>query len=143
MQQKIFTLAPELQNDCYYIADLALSQLLLFNNANFPSLILVPRVNHVTEIYELKPELQHQLIQEIAAISKMLKKLYSCDKINVAAIGNKVAQLHIHIVARFKTDVVWPNPVWGLPTKPYPENGAKEFIDKVTSELPNYLPLVN
>ena len=143
MQNQIFTLAPELQNDCNYIADLAVSQLLLFNNANFPSLILVPRVNNATEIYELKPELQHQLINEITAISKLLKRLFSCDKINVAAIGNKVEQLHIHIVARFKTDAVWPHPVWGLPTKPYPEHGAKEFIAKITRELPNYLPLVN
>lgn len=143
MQNKIFILATELENDSYYIAELALSRLLLFNNANFPSLILVPRVNNVTEIFELKPELQHQLIDEITAVSKMLKRLYSCDKINVAAIGNKVEQLHIHIVARFKTDSVWPHPVWGLPTKPYPEEGAKEFVKKIKNELPKYLPLVN
>ena len=143
MQNQIFTLATELQDDSYYIADLALSQLLLFNNVNFPSLILVPKVNNVVEIFELKPELQHQLIDEITAISKMLKKLYSCDKVNIAAIGNKVAQLHIHVVARFKTDSVWPHPVWGLPTKPYLENRAKEFINKIQNELPKYLSSVN
>ncbi|MAZ39981.1 MAG: hypothetical protein CMF49_07650 [Legionellales bacterium] len=143
MENEPFILAPELQQDCFFIADLALSQLLLYNNVDFPWLILVPRVNHVTEIFELTDELQDQLIEETSQVSRLLKQLYACDKINVAAIGNQVPQLHVHIIARFKTDSAWPSPVWGLPSRAYNNKAACEIIQKINAELSHYLPAIN
>lgn len=143
MQNTTFTLAPEFVHDCFHIAELPLSELMLFDNANFPSLILIPRIANVSELFDLSEILRYELMDEICLTSQLLKSLFSCDKINVAAIGNKVAQLHIHIVARFKTDVVWPNPVWGLPTKPYTEQAAKEFVAKAQKRLPDFLPKKN
>jgi len=139
----IFILAPELQNDCFFIADLALSQLLLLDNVNFPWLILVPRVNDIMEIFELPRELQDQFIEEVSQVSKLLKTIYACDKINIGAIGNHVPQLHMHIIARFKTDAAWPAPVWGLETQPYSKAAVHEFIEKIRIELVNYLPPIN
>lgn len=139
----IFILAPELQNDCFFIADLALSQLLLYNNAKFPWLILVPRVNHVTEFFHLSLDFQAEFIQEVSQVSKLLKVIYACDKINVAAIGNQVPQLHMHIIARFKTDSAWPLTVWGTETSPYTEKAARELIETVLAELPTFLPAIN
>jgi len=142
-ENDIFMLAPELQQDCLFIADLALSQLLLFNNVNYPWLILVPRLNNVTELFELPRELQDQLIEETSQVSKLLKQLYACDKVNVASIGNQVPQLHMHIIARFKTDDAWPSPVWGLPTRAYSDKAALEIIEVIRAELSNYLPAIN
>ena len=142
-ENDIFMLAPELQQDCFFIADLALSQLLLFNNVNYPWLILVPRLNNVTELFELPRELQDQLIEETSQVSKLLKQLYACDKINVATIGNQVPQLHMHVIARFKTDDAWPSPVWGLPARAYSDKAAHEIIEMIRAELSNYLPAIN
>lgn len=108
-----FKLDPKLASDCFTLGELSLSRLLLMNNALLPWFILVPRVT-VKEIYQLQEEQQHLLLQEINALSVFAQTIFKADKLNVAAIGNIVSQLHIHIVARKTIDCCWPGVVWGV-----------------------------
>jgi len=115
-----FTLDPQLQRDTVAIGDLPGSRVLLMNDANFPWLIVVPRQAGATEIFDLDDGARSQVMRELALLAQMLKELTGCDKINIAAIGNVVPQLHVHIVARRRDDAAWPRPVWGaLPPRPY------------------------
>jgi diadenosine tetraphosphate (Ap4A) HIT family hydrolase len=115
----MFTLHPQLERDTFFVTDLSLSRVLLVNNQNFPWLMLVPCVADIKEIIELTHLQQHQLIDEIAKASEVMKILYNPDKLNVAAIGNQVPQLHVHVIARFTKDLAWPHPVWGGKLQPY------------------------
>jgi diadenosine tetraphosphate (Ap4A) HIT family hydrolase len=108
-----WSLHPQLEQDTETIGDLALSRLLVSNDANYPWLLLVPRRPGAGEIIDLDAADQRQLMTEIAAVSAALKAVTTCDKLNVAAIGNVVPQLHVHIVARRRDDPAWPKPVWG------------------------------
>ncbi|WP_462176492.1 HIT domain-containing protein [Pseudoalteromonas gelatinilytica] len=115
-----FSLAPELQRDCIELADWPLCKVLLMNDSQYPWFILVPRVAGVKEIIDLSEELQITLLQESGKLSKLLQQVFNPDKLNVAALGNMVPQLHVHHIARFTTDAAWPAPIWGkLPTVPY------------------------
>jgi diadenosine tetraphosphate (Ap4A) HIT family hydrolase len=109
-----------LQEETVEIISLALSRVLLMNDASFPWLILVPEREDIQEIHELGGGERSILIEEIAAASKIMQRLYSPDKINIGALGNLVPQLHIHIIGRFRSDRSWPGPVWGSgPGNPY------------------------
>jgi diadenosine tetraphosphate (Ap4A) HIT family hydrolase len=108
-----FKLDSRLENDSFYVCDLALSQLRLINDEQFIWLVLVPKVEGVQEIIDLSQEQQAQLWQESACLSSALREGFAPDKLNVAALGNIVAQLHMHHICRFKNDVAWPAPVWG------------------------------
>jgi diadenosine tetraphosphate (Ap4A) HIT family hydrolase len=108
-----WSLHPQLAQDTDTIGDLALSRLLVSNDANYPWLLLVPRRPGASEIIDLDAADQRQLMAEIATVSQALRAVTLCDKLNVAAIGNMVPQLHVHIVARRRDDVAWPKPVWG------------------------------
>ena len=122
---------PQIEADSVFVRDLPLCQLRLQNQSLLPWLLLVPRRAEV-EIYQLPASDQVQLTQEIALASKVLTELFGPDKINVAALGNVVPQLHVHIVGRFKNDAAWPKPVWGnLPNEPY---GVDE-LDAMVSKL--------
>jgi diadenosine tetraphosphate (Ap4A) HIT family hydrolase len=115
-----FTLDPQLERDTVAIGDLPGSRVLLMNDANFPWLIVVPRQAGATEIFDLDDGARSQVMRELALLAQMLKDLTGCDKINIAAIGNMVPQLHVHVVARRRDDAAWPRPVWGaLPPCPY------------------------
>ena len=115
-----FSLAPELQRDCIELADWPLCKVLLMNDSQYPWFILVPREAGLKEIIDLCEEQQVTLLRESAKLSKLLQQVFNPDKLNVAALGNMVPQLHIHHIARFKTDAAWPAPVWGkLPAVPY------------------------
>ena len=115
-----FSLAPELQRDCIELADWPLCKVLLMNDSQYPWFILVPRVAGVKEIIDLSEELQITLLQESGKLSKLLQQVFKPDKLNVAALGNMVPQLHVHHIARFTTDAAWPAPIWGkLPAVPY------------------------
>ena len=115
-----FSLAPELQRDCIELADWPLCKVLLMNDSQYPWFILVPRVAGVKEIIDLSEELQITLLQESGKLSKLLQQVFNPDKLNVAALGNMVPQLHVHHIARFTVDAAWPTPVWGkLPAVPY------------------------
>ena len=99
-----WTLHPQLEADTSTIGDLALSRLLLANDANYPWLLLVPRCTGASEIIDLSESDQNQLAAEIAAASRALKAVAPCDKLNVAALGNVVPQLHVHVIARCRGD---------------------------------------
>ena len=103
------------------VADLPLSRVMLANDARFPWLMLIPRRANMHELFDLSAAEQGTLMREITAVSRMLKELTKADKINVEAIGNATPQLHVHVVARYKTDSQWPDGVqWGDP-QPYTE----------------------
>jgi diadenosine tetraphosphate (Ap4A) HIT family hydrolase len=130
-----WSLHSQLAADTVPVCDLALSRLLAMNDANFPWLILVPRRADAIEIIDLGDE-QVQLMDELALVSRALKDETRCDKLNVAAIGNVVPQLHIHIVARRKGDAVWPKPVWGaLPRRDYEADAMNRFITAIRGRV--------
>lgn len=108
-----FALHPQLERDTTPLGDLPLSRVLIINDANYPWLLLVPRRAGAVEVIDLDEVERAQLMSEIALASRALKEVTECDKLNVAALGNAVPQLHVHIIARRKTDKAWPKPVWG------------------------------
>ena len=109
-----FTLHKQLEADTTFITDLPLSRVLLINDSHYPWIVLVPRRTDATEIYKLSSEDQTQLLKESTQTCKVMEALFEPDKMNVAAIGNIVPQLHLHHVARFTSDIAWPAPVWGF-----------------------------
>jgi diadenosine tetraphosphate (Ap4A) HIT family hydrolase len=111
-----WALHPQLEADTVLVGELALSRLLLANDANYPWLILVPRCEGVSEIIDLDEAGQAELTREIALVCRALKAVTPCDKLNVAALGNMVPQLHVHIIARRHGDPAWPKPIWGVVT---------------------------
>jgi diadenosine tetraphosphate (Ap4A) HIT family hydrolase len=134
-----WSLHPQLHADTVPVCDLVLSRLLAMNDANFPWLILVPRRAGVSEIIDLGAE-QSLLMSEISLVSRALKDETRCDKLNVAAIGNVVPQLHIHVVARRKDDAVWPKPVWGaIPRREYEADAMGRFVAAIRGRLPSSL----
>ena len=116
------------------------------NNKMFPWVILVPEREDMVEIFDLTSKDQKKLIEEISLISKAMKKLYWPDKINVAALGNIVEQLHVHVIARFKTDTVWPEPVWGKGAEAYNEESVIEISEKLREackEIKGFVTIAN
>src|SRR5690242_4573252 len=109
-----WSLHPQLERDTASFGDLPLCRVLVINDANYPWLLLVPRRPDTVEITDLSEVEQAQLVTEITRVSRAVKDVTQCDKLNVAALGNMVPQLHVHIIARFKTDAAWPKPVWGV-----------------------------
>jgi diadenosine tetraphosphate (Ap4A) HIT family hydrolase len=132
-----FRLDPTLAADTLTIAHWPLCNVLLMNEALYPWLILVPRRQGVRELYELSREDRHLWLEESLALGHWLMEEFNGDKLNVAALGNVVAQLHIHHVVRFRTDPAWPGPVWGQhPRKPYSPDALAEMKQRL-------LPLQN
>jgi diadenosine tetraphosphate (Ap4A) HIT family hydrolase len=135
MSETGWSLHPQLLADTVPVRDLALSRLLAMNDANFPWLILVPRRVGVSEIIDLGGE-QALLMNEISLVSRALKDETRCDKLNVAAIGNMVPQLHVHIVARRKDDAAWPKPVWGaVPRLAYETDAMESFVAAIRDRV--------
>jgi diadenosine tetraphosphate (Ap4A) HIT family hydrolase len=115
-----WTLDPRLEHDTLALGDLPLSRVLLMNDANYPWLILVPRRAHLVELIDLDDAGQATLMVEVARAARALKEVTACDKLNVAALGNTVRQLHVHVIARRTGDAAGPRPVWGtVPARPY------------------------
>lgn len=130
-----FQLHAQLEADTFVVGDLPLCRLLLMNDARFPWVILVPRRLDVSEVYDLPMQEQQMLWQESALVAEKLMQLTKADKMNLAALGNVVPQLHVHHVARFKTDAVWPKPIWGQGTaEPYSE-ADKQLMLRNLSEM--------
>jgi diadenosine tetraphosphate (Ap4A) HIT family hydrolase len=109
-----FALDPRLTADTQLVGEMELSRLLLMDDARFPWLILVPRRAGVTELIDLPLAEQYLLLGEINACAQALRALPGIDKLNIAALGNVVAQLHVHVIARRRDDTAWPRPVWGM-----------------------------
>ncbi|MFZ2237275.1 MAG: HIT domain-containing protein [Dokdonella sp.] len=107
-----FVLDERLAGDCFVVTDLNLCQVLLMNDARYPWLVLVPRLHGLIELADLDRAGQHQLLDEIHRADAALRQLGPFDKLNVAALGNVVSQLHVHVIARRIGDDAWPAPVW-------------------------------
>ena len=105
-------------------------------DSNYPWFILVPDREDITEIHQLKETDQQQLITESSVLSRIIDKQFNADKINIAALGNLVPQLHMHHIVRYKNDAAWPAPVWGkLPAKTYTEEETTQVITRLKSGL--------
>jgi diadenosine tetraphosphate (Ap4A) HIT family hydrolase len=124
-----FHLDPQLAADTHPIAVLRLSELRLMDDANYPWLVLVPRVADARELIDLDAAQQAHLLEEIGVASRLLLTLFRPHKLNVAALGNAVPQLHVHVIARREDDPTWPRPVWGLAAaRPYSPEALVERI---------------
>ena len=132
----VFVLHPRLASDTAFVCNWTLSQILLMNDRRFPWLILVPRRDGLTELFDLDQEARSLLISEIADASQRLKTWAKADKINVAALGNQVPQLHVHVIARKEGDPAWPNPPWSA-GKAIPYDRAE--LTRVATELKGIL----
>ena len=106
-------LHPQLEKDCFILGEFKLCSLLLLNDANYPWFILLPNREDISEIHQLPETEQQQLMTASMFFSRCLEQVFRPDKLNIASLGNMVPQLHIHHIARFKTDACWPAPVWG------------------------------
>ena len=133
---------PQLRQDCTILGRFKLCHLLLMQDANYPWFILVPDREDVTEIYQLSEEDQQQLIRESSLLSEALAGKFGADKINIGALGNMVPQLHIHHIARYRNDAVWPAPVWGqVEAKPYSLQAQKKVVTKMEACLGEVIEL--
>jgi diadenosine tetraphosphate (Ap4A) HIT family hydrolase len=132
----MFELHPRLLQDSIIIGEFDLSLLLLSRDANYPWCILVPKREDIYEIHHLSEEEQLQLIRESCRLSEVMTSLFDADKMNVAALGNVVRQLHIHHIVRFTDDLAWPQPIWGkLPAKDYTAEQLAECIKRLQNAL--------
>jgi len=126
-----FALHPQLAADTIPVGDLALSSVLLMDDARFPWFIVVPRRAGASEITDLAEEDAAVLMQELRIATRVMLALARPDKVNVGALGNVVPQLHVHVVGRFRSDPAWPGPVWGHGSRaPYPAHAAGAFVDR-------------
>lgn len=131
-----FVLDPKLEHDSDFIIDLPLCQARLSKNAAFPWIILIPRRDKMVEIVDLAIADQEQLLKEIRFTSHVLQSLYQPKKLNVANLGNIVAQCHIHIIARFETDPAWPHPIWNSGfQKEYTHTEKADLLSKLKTKL--------
>lgn len=123
-----FQLDSRLAADSFLIGHFELCELRLINDSRWPWLVLVPKIAGAEEIHETSPDQQAQIANETAITAKALKQMMGCEKINSAAIGNIVRQLHIHVIARNENDTNWPGPVWGFgKSQPY-DNDKKALV---------------
>lgn len=119
----MFTLHPRLEADTIKLGEFPLCTCLLMNDMHYPWIILVPKHADIREMFELTVKDQQQLMRESSYVSERLARHFEADKINFAALGNMVPQLHIHVIARYKNDAAWPGPVWGKHVaEPYSED---------------------
>src|SRR3954451_16997045 len=129
-------LDPLLERDTIAIGDMPLCRVLLIKDATYPWLLLVPRRDKTIEITDLDSIEQAQLMTEIAHAGRTLKALTGCDKINVAALGNVVSQLHVHVIARSRGDAAWPKPVWNaVPPRDYESRDLERLLVALRQRL--------
>lgn len=131
-----FRLDPRLDADTTPVIELPLASVRLMKDATYPWLVVVPRLEGVTEITDLAEIDRRWLMDEVTAVARALKAETGCDKLNVAALGNVVAQLHVHVIARFTGDPAWPAPVWGkVPATAYAPGGAEALTAALRARL--------
>lgn len=124
-----YELHPQLADDSIPVTEWPLCEVRLMDDANHPWLILIPRVPEAVELIELDANQRTQLSAEIDRAARALKAVFKPDKLNVAALGNLVPQLHVHVIARFHNDIAWPRPVWGAANaRPY---APEELVERV------------
>ena len=133
---KGWSLHPQLAQDTVPLGDLPLARVLLAKDANYPWLILVPRLPGLVELIDLEENAQVQLLGEIAAAARTLKSVTRCHKLNIAALGNQVPQLHVHVIARRHSDAAWPKPVWGVkPPLAYNDGQQADLLGALRQSL--------
>jgi diadenosine tetraphosphate (Ap4A) HIT family hydrolase len=131
-----FELHPRLAQDCLAIGRFDLCRLLLMNDSQYPWFVLVPEKPGVSELHQLCDAERRQFIDESCYLAENLADLYHADKMNVAAIGNIVTQLHIHHVVRYRYDKAWPQPVWGkFDAVPYTPEQAADIVQRLDRRL--------
>ncbi len=132
----MFSLHPRLAADTHELGRLSLSRVLLHKDATVPWFILVPEVE-ATELFQLTQHDRSRLGEEVDALAAHVKRVFECDKINVAAIGNLVPQLHVHVVGRRHDDPAWPGVVWGatLQDRPYAPEDLKLITRRLREDL--------
>ena len=136
MPDSAWSLHPQLEKDTIDIGDLPLSRVLVIRDANYPWLLLVPRRLDAVEIIDLDEVEQAQLMTEVSRAARALKEVTKCDKLNIAALGNAVPQLHVHVIARRTTDAAWPRPVWGVvPALPHDAGEVQNFISALRRKI--------
>lgn len=126
-----FKIDPTLEKDSVFIKNLRLCQLRLINNSDFPWLVLIPMKNNLVEITDLSDDEYVQMNHEIKNIAAKFKEIMKADKLNIASIGNVVSQLHIHIIARYANDKLFPKPVWGSELVAYSKDELNKMIDSI------------
>jgi len=133
----VFALDQRLQQDTLTIGDFPLCRLLLSNDSNYPWFILVPRINGISEVFQLSVIDQQKLWNETTTLAQLLSEGFGADKMNIGALGNVVSQLHVHVIVRKRDDMAWPAPVWGKhPARPYTE----EQVAAIRARLRKLLP---
>ena len=131
-----WSLHPQLERDTASLGDLPLSRVMVINDANYPWLLLVPRRPDITEVIDLDEVAQAQLMTEVTRVASALRDVTACHKLNIAALGNAVPQLHVHIIARFRTDPAWPKPVWGVaPPRAYEREDLHNFVQPLRKKI--------
>ncbi len=130
-----FAIDDRLSSGNFFICDLSLSSVLFSGNALFPWVILVPRMVGLREIIDLPQQDRIVLMQEISLMSEVMQKVFKSEKLNVAALGNIVSQLHIHIVCRYEGDAAWPDPVFGKGKAAYPSGVTESLIEKILAAI--------
>ncbi|MBX3698800.1 MAG: HIT family protein [Dokdonella sp.] len=131
-----FALDPRLAADSHPLARFALCELRLMDDSHYPWLVLVPHVAAARDLIDLDAAQRHLLCDEIDRASQLLRDAFRPHKLNVAALGNVVAQLHVHVIARFEDDPAWPAPVWGkVESRPYPPEELVERISLLEKHL--------
>lgn len=134
-----FKLDERLDGDTYFVGDLPLCKVLLMDVSNFPWIILVPRLQGVTELFHLSPSAQIDYQKETNYLLEAMCGLYNSHKMNIASLGNLVPQLHTHIIARYKDDDAWPSPVWSYQNmNKYNETQSSLEIDKLRKLVDDY-----
>lgn len=131
-----WTLHSQLEKDTINVGDLPLCRVVVIKDANYPWLLLVPRRPDVIEIIDLDEVEQAQLMTEVTRVARVLKDVTKCDKLNIAALGNLVPQLHVHIIARRSGDAAWPRPVWGaVPALSHDAEEVNDFISALRRKV--------
>jgi len=133
-----FKLDPILKRDSHYLTELKLCQIRLMDNSNYPWLILVPMKNNIIEITDFEQTDYDLFNSEIRKVAKILQNEFKPDKLNIATIGNVVPQMHVHIIARFKNDTLFPKTVWGSQFLPYDEESLKDIKDILVKAITIY-----
>lgn len=129
-------LHPQLADDTHPLAHWPLCEVRLMDDANHPWLILVPRVEGAVELLDLDEAQQAELIREIDRAGRALQATMKPHKLNVAALGNVVPQLHVHVIARYRDDIAWPRPVWGMATaQPYTPEALVARVESLRTAL--------
>ncbi len=136
MKPVSFALDTRLANDTQWICDWPLCAVLLMKDRRYPWIILVPRANGASEIFDLAPAEQVVLWREVTHAAELLKSITRCRKINVGALGNVVSQLHVHVVAREQGDFAGNGPVWGQGSaEAYAPEALHDLVERLRSTL--------